>query len=172
MKDRIKKIRKEFDLTQQKFAEKIGVKQNTVAQYEMGRNIPIDTVISLICKEFNVNEEWLRNGTGTMYVEPDAEDQLMEWTGKVLKKQSNSFQKRFVKMLMTLSEKEWEFLEKKAKELANYEENIDSITESKKTVEEFEEEYIKSRSNSVQKIMSSALNITESENKENKQNIR
>ena len=69
MKDRIKKIRKELDLTQQKFADKIGVKQNTVAQYEMGRNIPIDTVISLICREFNVNEQWLRNGTGEMHIQ-------------------------------------------------------------------------------------------------------
>ena len=50
LKDRIKKIRKELDLTQQKFADRIGVKQNTVAQYEMGRNIPIDTVIALICR--------------------------------------------------------------------------------------------------------------------------
>ncbi len=69
MKDRIKRIRKEFDLTQQKFAEKIGVKQNTVAQYEMGRNTPIDSVISLICREFNVREEWLRNGCGEMFLD-------------------------------------------------------------------------------------------------------
>ena len=48
MKDRIKKIRKELDLTQQKFADRIGVKQNTVAQYEMGRNIPIDSAGNLI----------------------------------------------------------------------------------------------------------------------------
>lgn len=69
MNKRIKQLRKALDLTQQKFAERIGVKQNTVAQYEMGRNIPIDSVISLICKEFNVNEDWLRNGTGEMFVE-------------------------------------------------------------------------------------------------------
>lgn len=68
MNSRIKQIRKYYDLTQKKFAERIGVKQNTVAQYEMGRNTPIDTVISLICREFNINEEWLRNGTGEMFV--------------------------------------------------------------------------------------------------------
>lgn len=69
MNKRIKQLRKALDLTQQKFADRIGVKQNTVAQYEMGRNIPIDSVISLVCKEFNVNEDWLRNGIGEMFVE-------------------------------------------------------------------------------------------------------
>lgn len=67
MKDRIKKIRKSFDLTQQQFAERIGVKRNTVATYEMGRSIPSDSALSLICREFNVNETWLRTGEGEMF---------------------------------------------------------------------------------------------------------
>ena len=171
MNKRVKILRKSLGLSGEKFGEKLGVQKTAISKIERGENNLTEQMIKSICREFNVNEEWLRNGTGRMYVELDAEDQLMEWARKVLKKQSNSFQKRFVKMLMTLSEEEWEFLEKKAKELANYEENIDSITESKKTVEEFEEEYIKSRSNSVQRMMSSALNITKDENKENKQKI-
>ena len=64
MKNRIKEIRKDLDLTQQEFAERLGIKRNTVATYETGRNTPIDAVISLICREFKVNEEWLRYGTG------------------------------------------------------------------------------------------------------------
>lgn len=120
MNERIRKLRKHLDLTQREFAEKIGVKQNTVAQYEMGRNVPIDSVISLICREFNVNEEWIRNGTGEMFVALDKEDLLMEWAGRVLGSDSASFKKRFVKMLMSLSESEWEFLERKAKELVDY----------------------------------------------------
>lgn len=68
MKDRIKKLRKQYlDMTQAAFAERIGIKQNTVAQYETGRNEPTDTVITLICREFNVNETWLRTGTGEMF---------------------------------------------------------------------------------------------------------
>ncbi len=67
MKDRIKKIRKEFDLTQQELADRLGIKRNTIATYESGRNIPIDAVISLICREFNVREEWLRTGEGEMF---------------------------------------------------------------------------------------------------------
>lgn len=120
MKDRIKKIRKELDLTQQKFGERIGVKGNTIAQYENGRNEPIDAVISLICREFNVNEEWLRTGKGEMFNELDIEDQLMIWAGKVLNGKDSAFKKRFVTMLMGLSEDEWEFLKKKAEEIVGY----------------------------------------------------
>lgn len=125
MKDRIKKIRKELDLTQQKFGERIGVKGNTIAQYESGRNEPIDAVVSLICREFNVNEEYLRYGTGDMFVELDKEDLLMQWAGKVLGSESTPFKKNFVKLLMSLSEEEWGFLEQKAKELVNYDEKED-----------------------------------------------
>lgn len=67
MKERIKKIRRELNLTQQEFAERIGIKRNTIANYETGRNDPVDSVISLICREFDVREEWLRNGEGEMF---------------------------------------------------------------------------------------------------------
>ncbi len=67
MKDRIKALRKDLGLTQEKFAERLNIKRNTIATYEIGRNEPIDAVVSLICREFNVNEEWLRTGQGDMY---------------------------------------------------------------------------------------------------------
>ncbi|WP_148355462.1 helix-turn-helix domain-containing protein, partial [Anaerotruncus colihominis] len=56
MYKRIKELRKALHFTQQEFADRIGIKRNTIANYETGRNDPIDAVISLICKEFNVNE--------------------------------------------------------------------------------------------------------------------
>ena len=67
MGERIKAIRKALGLTQQKFGERIGVKGNTIAQYELGRNEPVDSVLSLLCREFNVSEEWLRTGQGEMF---------------------------------------------------------------------------------------------------------
>lgn len=75
MKDRIKKLRKELDLTQQEFADKLGIKRNTVATYETGKSNPSDAAVLLICKTFNVNEEWLRIGTGEMSkkIPPDNE---------------------------------------------------------------------------------------------------
>ena len=75
MKDRIKKIRRILGLTQQEFADRIGIKRNTIANYETGRNDPVDSVVSLICREFGVSEEWLRYGTGEMFV-PDSDSEL------------------------------------------------------------------------------------------------
>lgn len=66
--ERLRKLRKELDLTQQKFADRIGVKRNTIATYEIGRSEPIDAVFSLICQEFHVSEKWLRTGEGEMFV--------------------------------------------------------------------------------------------------------
>lgn len=67
MKERIRKLRRTLDLTQQSFGERIGIKRNTVANYETGRNEPVASVISLICREFNVSEKWLRTGEGEMF---------------------------------------------------------------------------------------------------------
>lgn len=71
MNERLKELRKTLKLTQQEFADKLNIKRGAIANYEIGRNEPIDAVISLICREFNVNEEWLRNGTGDMFLEAE-----------------------------------------------------------------------------------------------------
>lgn len=112
MKDRIKKIRKELDLTQQKFGERIGVKGNTIAQYENGRNEPIDAVISLICREFNVNEEWLRTGKGEMFIEQTKDEQIATFVGSILKDEDDSFKRRLISGLAALDDNGWEVLEK------------------------------------------------------------
>lgn len=85
MHERIKKLRKTLDLTQQEFAEKLGIKRNTIAQYEIGRNIPIDAVIKSICREFGVSEEWLRDGIGEMFEEIPEEDVYFRAAAEALK---------------------------------------------------------------------------------------
>lgn len=64
--ERIKKLRKELDLTQQKLADRLGVKQNTIALIESGKRNTSDQLLFSVCREFNVSEEWLRNGEGEM----------------------------------------------------------------------------------------------------------
>lgn len=64
--ERIKKVRKELDLTQQGLGERIGIKQNSVALIESGKRNISDQAILSICREFGVNEEWLRTGEGEM----------------------------------------------------------------------------------------------------------
>lgn len=119
MKDRIKKIRKDADLTQQEFAQKIGSTQNVLANYEIGRRNPSSSVINNICKTFRVNEEWLRTGEGEPYIKIDRDVALMEWAGTVLSESNESFRKRFVNMLSKLDEKDWLTLEKIALLLEN-----------------------------------------------------
>lgn len=68
MQDRIKQLRKSLRLNQTEFGERIGVKQGSVAGYEKGARVPLDAVINSICREFNVNEDWLRTGEGEMYI--------------------------------------------------------------------------------------------------------
>ncbi len=86
MNERIKKLRKALGLTQEKFAERLGIKRNTVATYEIGRNEPIDAVISLICREYGVNEVWLRTGEGgdeNMFTKIDEDDRYSLNLGKL-----------------------------------------------------------------------------------------
>ncbi len=91
MDKRIKQIRKSLGLTQQEFADKIGISRGNIGAYEVGKNSPSDAVISLICTKFSVNEDWLRNGTGEMFVELDIEGQLLEWAGKALNGRDANF---------------------------------------------------------------------------------
>lgn len=116
MNERIKELRKALNLTQQDFAEKIGVKRNTIAQYEIGRNLPIDAVITSICREFNVNEEWLRTGEGEMFIHRTRDDELSAFFGDLLSGQSD-FKRRLIAVLSRLDESEWEMLEKMADKL-------------------------------------------------------
>ena len=67
MNERIKKLRQTLGLTQSEFAERIGSVQNTITGYETGKRMPSNQVINLICREFHVNEEWLRSGEGEMF---------------------------------------------------------------------------------------------------------
>ena len=67
MQERIKEIRKKFEFTQKEFALRIGVATCTVTNYERGYCKPSKAVVSRICHEFVVNEDWLRNGVGEMF---------------------------------------------------------------------------------------------------------
>lgn len=116
--DRIKELRKALGLTQQEFADKIGIKRNSFANYETGRNTPLDAIIVSICREFNVSESWLRTGEGEMFIPMSRDDQITDFMGNLLKNENDSFKRRFIAALSRLNESEWEVLEKIALDLA------------------------------------------------------
>ncbi len=84
MNERIKALRKHLGYTQQEFADRIGLKRNTIAQYEIGRNEPIDAVILSICREFNVNENWLRTGEGEMFEQMTEQQKILKYAALLL----------------------------------------------------------------------------------------
>ena len=122
MQERIKALRKTLGLTQQNFAERIGVKRQTVAQYEIGRNIPTDMAINLICREFGVDETWLRTGEGEMFRARTQSEELASFFGRLLTLYDANIQSRFVTALSHVGPEGWAALEK----------FIDDLTEQKK----------------------------------------
>lgn len=118
MKDRIKAIRKATGLTQSEFGIRIGVKGNTIGNYEIGLRSPSDAVIMSICREFNVSETWLRTGEGEMFVTLSRDQKISEFIGNILGDEKADFQRKLVGILAELSEDEWEVLRDIACKLA------------------------------------------------------
>jgi transcriptional regulator with XRE-family HTH domain len=89
MNERIKELRKELKLTQQEFADELKISRGNIGAYEVGKNAPSDAVVSLICKTFNVNEEWLRVGVGDMFLELPEEDEEAAYVSELLEDVDN-----------------------------------------------------------------------------------
>ena len=110
MEERLKELRKTLNLTQQEFAEKIGVKRNTIAQYESGRNAPIDAVITLICRTYGVNETWLRTGEGEMFQPKSRNDELLDYARRIAEGDPGSIQAQLLTVMTRLTDAQWEVL--------------------------------------------------------------
>ena len=117
MNERIKQLRKELGLTQSQFGSKIGLKGNTITNYESSLRSPSDSVILSICREFQANEQWLRTGVGDMFIKKSRDQEIAAFMGNVLKGEPD-FRRRFIAVLSRMSVEEWELLEKKIKEIA------------------------------------------------------
>lgn len=108
MNERIKIIRKTKGLTQADFGKRIGLTRDTIANIEGNRSEIRDVFIKAICREFHVNESWLRDGIGEMYSEsPDGHaDRLIKEYGL------DDFAAKFVREYCTLTESEKEAVRK------------------------------------------------------------
>ena len=121
MHERIKELRQALGLTQQQFADCIGVKRNTVATYEMGRSVPSDAAISLICREFCVSDAWLRNGEGEMFKPKSRSEELLEFAAKVVESPKNDIRSKLLTVMSRLTDEQWELLADIARQLSDEE---------------------------------------------------
>lgn len=117
MKDRIKALRKALSLNQTDFGSKIGVKQSAVAAYESGSRTPLDSVIVSICREFGVNERWLRTGEGEMLMHLSREEEIMRFAATVIRDPSSEFQRQALAVLAKLTPEQWQLMEEMARKL-------------------------------------------------------
>ena len=116
MNDRIKSLRKQLGLTQEEFAARIRVKRGAIANYEIGRNEPVDSVLSLICREFSVNEQWLRTGEGEMFLPKSRNEELLAFVEQLAGSDSNDIRVQIATIMARLSSEEWEIVSRIANE--------------------------------------------------------
>ena len=118
--ERVKEARKSLNLTLEKFGERLGVRKTAISKIENGENNLTEQMLKSICREFNISEEWLRDGTGNMFVDLSRDLQLARFFGEV--QIDEGFKKRFVSALSTMTVDEWAFLERKMREI--FEEDV------------------------------------------------
>lgn len=108
--ERVKNIRVSLKLTMEKFGERLGVTKTAISRIENGERGLTEQMIKSICREFNVNEDWLRTGTGgfeNMFIPEDM--RYINTVGK-LGNEQNEFKKFCISMLMDLPDEYWDFI--------------------------------------------------------------
>lgn len=114
--ERIKELRKSLGLTLEKFSEPLGVGKTAISNIENDNRNMSEQMVKSICREYNVNEEWLRNGTGEMFIQLTRNQIITDFAGDIIKEE-DTFKKRLIEALAKLNENEWAVLEKLAQEL-------------------------------------------------------
>ena len=117
MNERIKLLRKALELNQTDFGARLGVKQGTVAAYESGARVPLDSVIVSICRELGVSESWLRSGEGEMFLQLSREEEITKFCMSIIRDPDSEFQRQFVSVLARLEPPQWQLLSDMADKL-------------------------------------------------------
>lgn len=109
--ERLREIRKTLNLTLEKFGEKLGVGKTAISKLEKGENSITDQMMLSICREYNVNENWLRTGGGDMFIKMTRNDEISQFVGQLMATEDDSFKKRLISALAALDENGWDILE-------------------------------------------------------------
>ena len=119
MADRISKVIRDKEKTKTAFSDRINVSQAFVSQMCSGLKVPSDRTIADICREFNVNENWLRTGRGDPYIQLSRDDELSQFFGEVMKEEDPDFRRRLLSVMSRLTTDEWALLEQMAWKLVD-----------------------------------------------------
>lgn len=111
MHERIKELRKNLNLTQDEFGERLGVVKSSISNIEKGRHGITDQMIKLMVKEFGVSENWLRTGEGEMVPDFSRADAIAKLADDIMTEVPDSFKSRLVTALAQMSDEQWKFLE-------------------------------------------------------------
>lgn len=116
--ERLKFLRKEeLNKTQQEFADRLNLSRSNLGNIETGRVEITERTIADICREFDVNEPWLRTGEGEIFKKRTRDQEISDFIGNVLSKENDTFKKRLISVLSSLDEDEWEVLEMRLKKI-------------------------------------------------------
>lgn len=113
---RIAEVIRASGLTKTAFAERINVSQQHISRLAKD-GTPSDRTIVDICREFGVNERWLRTGEGEMLTHLSREEEIMRFAATVIRDPSSEFQRRFVSVLARLTPEQWQLMEEMARKL-------------------------------------------------------
>lgn len=111
MNERIKLLRKELNLSQELFADRLGLTKNYISLVENGNRNLSEQSQKILCSLYNVNEEWLKSGTGEMFCQIDKNDEISKLFGEVIKEDDGYFKRRLVNALAKLDDDGWNTLE-------------------------------------------------------------
>lgn len=127
MNERFKALRIALNLTQQEFGDKLGLLKSAVSKIESNKQNVTEQLILIICREFRVNEKWLRNGTGEMFVA--VEDPTAAYIAELLMDVDHPLKPVINSILQTYAE-----LNEKNKEVFEYilDEFIENLNKNKK----------------------------------------
>lgn len=109
--ERIKEIRKSLGMTMEKFGEKIGVGKTAISKLENNERNLTDQMAISICREFSVNESWLRTGEGDAFIKKTRNQEITDFLGDLIIEEG-SFKKRLIQAMAKLDEKDWEDIER------------------------------------------------------------
>lgn len=110
--DRVKQLRLHFDLTQLEFGNRINLSQNYVWMIETNKRMPSPRTISDICREFGVNELWLRHGDegGPMFKELSRKDAIAAYMGKLLSGERSELEEKLIDFMAATDVEQWDKL--------------------------------------------------------------